>query len=172
VRTVAGTPATESADSNELSAATISRPAAPTGVGATAVVFRATTPSSAAVTATVPAAATTTTTLDLSALLEGTITPTPRSRDAAGNRSGTVGPTNVVVKDTAAPPLTADYSSLLGLGPKVSGDSERGATVRATKTSGSNVWAVFSTQITSGSSYSYAVEDLAGDTSTAVTTGG
>ncbi len=110
-----------------------------------------------------------------------------RARDAAGNRSGTVGPTNVVVKDTAPPPLTADYSSLLGLGPKVSGNSECGATVRATKTSGSNVGAVFSTQITSGSSYSFAVEgppllgsvsysvtaeDLAGNTSTAVTTGG
>ena len=138
-------------------------------------------------TATVPAAATTTTTLDLSALLDGTITLTARSRDAAGNRSGTVGPTNVVVKDTAAPPLRADYSSLLGLGPKVSGNSECGAPVRATKTCGSDVGAVFSTQITSGSSYSFAVEgppllgsvsysvtaeDLAGNTSTAVTTGG
>ncbi len=152
------------------------------------VVFRATTPNSAVVTATVAAAATTTTTLDLSGLLDGTITLTARSRDAAGNLSGTVGPTNVVVKDTAAPPLTASYSGgALGLSPTVSGSSQCGATVRATKTGGGNEGAVFSTQITSGSSYSIAVEgpllglgsvsysvtaeDPAGNTSAAVTTG-
>lgn len=155
------------------------------------VVFLATTPNSAAVTATVAAAATTTTTLDLSSLLDGTITLTARSRDAAGNLSGTVGPTNVVIKDTVVPPLTASYSAgLLGASPKITGSSQCGATVRAVKTSGGNEGKVFSTQITSSTSNSYSLTvegpllglgsvsysvtstDLAGNTSAVVATGG
>ncbi len=124
------------------------------------VVFSATTPGSTPVTATVAATGTAVTaTLNLGTLLDGTVTLTARTKDLAGNLSATLGPTNVVIRDTVVPALTAAYSGgLLGLDPHISGSSECGATVRAVKTSGGNVGAVFTTTIASGTSYNVDVQ--------------
>ena len=99
------------------------------------------------------------TTQNLSTLLNGTITLTAYTVDAAGNASTTTTSTPVLIKDTVVPALTATYAGgFLGLDPKVSGASECGATVVTTKTFGGNVGATWQTTIGSGTSYSIGVE--------------
>ena len=138
------------------------------GVGATigtpevgqTVVFSATTAGATPVTATTAAAATAVpATLDLSGLLQGTMTLTARTKDAAGNLSATISPTNVVIKDITGPAVTATYSGgLLGLDPRVSGTSECGAAIRLVKTAGGNVGAIWNTTTGTGTSYNVQVE--------------
>ncbi len=115
--------------------------AAASGVSATiaapevgqTVVFSATTPGSTPVTGTVAAGSTTVTgILDLSTLLDGTITLTARTKDLAGNLSAPFTATNII-KDTIVPALSAGYSNPLGLNPRVSGTSECGATIVAVR---------------------------------------
>ncbi|MDQ3677522.1 MAG: hypothetical protein M3401_12090 [Actinomycetota bacterium] len=149
------------------------------------VVFSATTAGSTPVTATVAAGGTSmSTALNLTSLLAGTATVTARTKDAAGNLSATLGPTNTIIKDVTAPPLTATYSGgALGLDPHISGTSECGARIVATKAAGGTQ---FTMVIASGTSYdmdvdgppllgsvSYSVRstDRAGNTSGAVITG-
>ena len=100
-----------------------------------------------------------TTTQNLSTLLNGTITLTAYTVDAAGNASTTATSTPVLIKDTVVPALTATYDGgFLGLDPTVSGASECGATVVTTKTFGGNVGATWQRTIASGTSYSIGVE--------------
>jgi hypothetical protein len=110
--------------------------------------------------ATVAAGATTVdAVMALGGLTAGTVTLTARTADAAGNQSAAVSPTAVVVKDVAAPSLTASYSGgLLGLNPTLSGTSECGATIVATKTAGGNTGAQWTTTTGTGTSWSVAVE--------------
>ncbi|MGH2840522.1 MAG: hypothetical protein ACRDKY_06830 [Solirubrobacteraceae bacterium] len=154
------------------------------------VVFSATSSGSTPVTATVAAGSTSvSTSLNLTSLNAGTMTVTARTKDAAGNLSATLGPTNTIIKDVTVPALTATYSGgFLGLDPHISGTSECGATIVATKTAGGNVGAQFSMTIASGTSYTLSVEgplvglgsvtysvtstDRAGNTSNAVITSG
>lgn len=102
--------------------------------GAT-VVFSATTPASTVVSGSAPAAASTTATLNLTSLVDGVLTLTAYSRDAAGNVSSATAMTAAVRKDVVfTPALTIRFSSgLLGVGAKVSGNAECGADVVATK---------------------------------------
>jgi hypothetical protein len=98
-------------------------------------------------------------TQNLSTLLNGTITLAAYTVDAAGNASSSTTSTAVLIKDTVAPALTADYDGgFLGLDPTVSGISECGATVVTTKTFGGNVGATWQKTIASGTSYSIGVE--------------
>jgi hypothetical protein len=100
-----------------------------------------------------------TTTQNLSTLLNGTITLSAYTVDAAGNASTTATSTPVLIKDTVVPALTATYDGgFLGLDPTVSGASECGATVVTTKTFGGNVGATWQRTIASGTSYSIGVE--------------
>lgn len=126
------------------------------------VVFSATSAGSTPVTATESAAGTSvSTTLNLTSLLAGTVTVTARTRDAAGNLSATITPTNPIIKDVTPPPLTAKYTAgvlFIGLKPTVSGASECGATVVATKTSGGNTGATRSTIASGTGAYSMDVE--------------
>ena len=128
------------------------------------VVFSATSTGSTPVTGTVPATGTTVpATLNLTTLVDGTLTVTARTKDAAGNLSATTAPTNVVIKDTVVPALSASYSGgFLGLDPTLSGSSECGASIRATKTFGGNVGSLWPASgphvITSGTSWSFGVE--------------
>ena len=111
-------------------AATLAGPEA----GAT-VVFTATTPTSTAVVGSATAAATTTATLNLTSLVDGVVTLTAYSRDAAGNVSMATSMTAAVRKDVVfTPALTATYhNGILGLGATIDGQAECGATVVATK---------------------------------------
>ena len=103
-------------------------------VGAT-VVFAATTPSSTAVIGSAAATSMTSATLNLTSLLDGVLTLTASSRDAAGNVSAATPMTAPVRKDvTFSPALTATYhNGILGLGATIDGNAECGATVVATK---------------------------------------
>jgi hypothetical protein len=151
------------------------------------VVFSATSAGSAPVGATVAAAGTSVaSSLNLTPLLGGTLTVTARTKDAAGNLSATLAPVNQIIKDVTVPALTATYSGgFLGLNPTVSGSSECGATIAATRTADGKL---FTMTIGSGTSYSLAVEgpllslgsvtysvastDRAGNTSAPVITSG
>jgi len=144
------------------------------------VVFSATTPGSTAVTpAPVSAGSTSVSTnLDLSSLLDGTVTLTARTRDAAGNVSATASPANIVIKDVVPGALSnLVYNNAALFADSMSGTSECGATIKAVETSPhSNT---YTTTIASGTtfdltidalsltSYSYNVTatDLAGNTS-------
>jgi hypothetical protein len=99
------------------------------------VVFSATTPGSIPVTATVPAGSTTiTTTLNLSTLLDGTITLAARTQDAAGNVSATPVPPNTIIKDVVAGVLTGvEYNDRAVVADQILGTSECGATIVAVK---------------------------------------
>ena len=149
------------------------------------VVFSATSAGSTPVTATVAAGGTSVSTaLNLTSLVAGTVTVTARTKDAVGNLSATLSPPNQIVKDVTAPALTATYGGgLLGADPNISGNSECGATIAATKASNG---ALFTMTIASGTSYKLSVDgpplfgsvsysvvstDRAGNTSSAVTTG-
>ena len=103
-------------------------------VGAT-VVFAATTPSSTAVIGSAAATSMTSATLNLTSLVDGVLTLTAYSRDAAGNVSAATPMTAPVRKDvTFSPALTATYhNGILGLGATIDGNAECGATVVATK---------------------------------------
>lgn len=151
------------------------------------VVFSAATPGSSAVTATVAAGATTVaTTLDLSSLLDGTVTVTARTKDAAGNVSAPMSPANAVVKDVVAPPLTGvSYNDRALSADQIRGTAECGATIRANRTVPSAASYGPATAATNGSftldvapltlsAYSYDVTatDLAGNTSAATTISG
>ncbi|MEA2144113.1 MAG: hypothetical protein QOI64_2543 [Solirubrobacteraceae bacterium] len=124
------------------------------------VVFSATSTGSTPVAATVAAGGTSvSTSLNLTSLLPGAVTLTARTKDAAGNLSASLSPPNPILKDVSVPALTATYSGgLLGLDPHVSGASECGATVVATKAAGGNVGATWSTTIASGTAYNIGVE--------------
>jgi hypothetical protein len=112
------------------------------------VVFSATTPSSTPVTATVAASGTSvTTSLNLSPLLDGTVTVTARTRDATGNLSSTTAPPNAIVKDITAAALSSlTYTDNALAADSLGGTSECGdATITAVKTAGSNVGRAFPT---------------------------
>jgi hypothetical protein len=111
------------------------------------VVFSATTPGSTPVTATVAASGTSvTTSLNLSTLLDGTVTMTARTRDATGNLSATTAPANAIVKDVVAAALSGlSYTDNALTADTLGGTSECGATITAVKTAGSNVGRTFPT---------------------------
>jgi hypothetical protein len=111
------------------------------------VVFSATTPGSAPVTATVAAGGTSvTTSLNLSTLLDGTVTVTARTRDLAGNQSATTAPANAIVKDIVAAALSGlTYTDNAIVADTLGGTSECGATITAVKTAGSNLGRTFPT---------------------------
>jgi hypothetical protein len=151
------------------------------------VVLSATTPGSTPVTTTVAASATSvSTTLNVTGLLDGAVTLTARTEDAAGNLSTTLGPTNAIVKDTVAQLSGVTYTNVVLFADQLSGTSECGARVTAKETAPAS--ATFTApQITTGStfpqfnvaavslgSYSYDVTavDLAGNTSAVVTVSG
>lgn len=138
------------------SAVGVSATIAPPESGET-VVFSAT--SGATVASTVAAGSTTVTaTLNLAALTDGTVTLTVRTKDLAGNLSTTArSPANVIIKDTLAP-LTAVYSAVVILAPKVTGSAECGAFISVQKTSGG---APDTEWITSGITYNIGVGLLA-----------
>ena len=114
------------------------------------------------------------------------MTLTARTKDAAGNQSATLSPTNTTIKDVTVPSLTAKYKA--NPSPTISGKAECGATVVATKTAGGNAGAQFSGLIPSGINYDFAVQgplngyttvtydviatDRAGNASAVVTDGG
>jgi hypothetical protein len=100
------------------------------------VVFLATTPGSTAVIDVVVASGTSvSTTLDLSTLLDGVVTLTARTRDAAGNMSVTRAPSNVVIKDVVAAALSGvSYVNVALFADKIEGTSECGAKITATET--------------------------------------
>ena len=153
------------------------------------VVFLATSPGSTAVIAVVDASATTVaTTLDLRALLDGVVTLTARTRDAAGNMSVTRQPPNAVVKDVVPGALSnVTYTNITLFADKLNGTSECGATITATETVGPHVGNVYTTVVgvagtfsglvvdaVSLGAFSYAVtaRDLAGNTSAATVVSG
>lgn len=111
------------------------------------VVFSATTPGSAPVTATVAAGGTSVaTSLNLSTLLDGTVTVTARTRDLAGNQSASTAPANAIVKDVVAAALSGlTYTDNAVVADTLGGTSECGATITAVKTAGSNVGRTFPT---------------------------
>jgi hypothetical protein len=120
------------------------------------VVFSATTPGSTAVTPAPVAAGSTsvTTTLNLSTLLDGTVTLTARTRDTAGNLSATTSPVNVIVKDVVGGALSnlVYNNSALIFADTMSGTSECGALITATETvPHSNV---YTTTVGSGGTFS------------------
>ncbi len=133
----------------------VSATIAPPEAGQT-VVFSATTPGSATpVSATVAAGGTTVTgVLNLSALLDGTVTLTARTMDLAGNVSAPFTATNII-KDTVVPPLSASYSNPLGLNPRVSGTSECAATIVAVRVGRPSD--VFSGSADTGGAFNFAV---------------
>jgi hypothetical protein len=155
------------------------------------VVFSATTSGSTPVTATVAvgtSATTATTTINLSTLLDGVVTLTAQTKDAAGNLSATRSPTNVVRKDIVAGALSnVTYTNNALFADTLSGTSECGATIRATQTVGPHVGNVYTTTVGSGGTfsgfsvdaislgaYAYAVTatDLAGNISAITTVSG
>jgi fibronectin type 3 domain-containing protein len=154
------------------------------------VVFSATTTGSTPVTTTVAASGTSVSAaLNLSSLLDGTVTVTARTKDSLGNQSATTAPTNVVTKDTVAGALSNVHYNDKALAPdELSGTSECGATIKASETSGPHVGNVYTTTVGSGGTfsgfqvdaialnlnygYSVSATDLAGNTSSAVTLSG
>jgi hypothetical protein len=154
------------------------------------VVFSATTTGSTPVTSTVAASGTSVSaTLNLTSLLDGTVTVTARTKDSLGNQSATTAPANVVIKDTVAGALSNVHYNDKALAPdELSGTSECGATIKATETSGPHVGNVYTTTVGSAGtfsgfqvdatalnlSYGYSVTatDLAGNISSAVTLSG
>lgn len=100
------------------------------------VVFLATTPGSTAVIDVVNAGGTSVSaTLDLSTLLDGVVTLTARTRDAAGNMSVTRAPANAVIKDVVAGALSGvSHVNVALFADKIEGTSECGATITATET--------------------------------------
>lgn len=128
------------------------------------VVFSATTPGSTPVTPSPVAAGSTsvTTSLNLSSLLDGTVTLTAATRDAAGNVSATAGPANVVIKDVVGAALsnvTYNNAALPLLADSMSGTSECGAAISATETSPHN-GNTYSMTISSGSTFSLTIDAL------------
>jgi hypothetical protein len=128
-------------------------------------------------------------TLDLSSLLDGTVTVTARTRDEAGNVSASASPANAVVKDVVAPPLTGvsynDRALLLFPTDQILGTAQCGAAVRANRTvpsalsfgpvtAASNGSFTLDVAPLTASAYSYDVTatDLAGNTSAATTISG
>lgn len=103
------------------------------------LLLTATTPGSTPVTASIAAGATTITTrLDLSTLLDGTLSLGARSADAAGNASATTSPAIPLVQDTAS--ALGSLAVTDGTGPeKLSGASECGAAITAVETVGPRV---------------------------------
>lgn len=140
--------------------------------GAT-VHFSATTPTSGSVTGSGPAAPGTAT-LNLTALADGVLTLTAYSRDAAGNVSPPTAMTATVRKDVVfTPALTIRFSpGILGLGAKISGNAECGASIVATKNSqhvtdiagSSNTWEIGVGGLLASSGWTATATDLAGNT--------
>jgi hypothetical protein len=133
------------------------------------VVLSATTPGSTAVTKTVAAGSTSVvTTMDLSTLLDGVVTLTARTQDAAGNQSATTGPTNAIRKDTVSSLSGLVYTdNLLGFADTVAGTSECGSVITATEVTGPNPGKTFPVSDTftvgSGGSFSgFAVDAIFG----------
>ena len=141
------------------SASTVAMTASVTPETGLTIVFSAT--SGATSVTSSPLAATAspvTTTQNLSTLLDGTITLTAYTVDAAGNASTTTTSTAILIKDTAIPALTASYSDGLGgLDPKITGTSECGATVKAVRTGGGNLGATYTMTIDPGPGYTLTV---------------
>jgi hypothetical protein len=100
------------------------------------VVFSATSPGSTPVTATVAAGSTSvSTSLNLTSLLDGTVTLTARTKDSAGNLSATLAPTNTIIKDVVAGALSnLNYVDRVLSADQITGTSECGATVLAHRT--------------------------------------
>jgi hypothetical protein len=153
------------------------------------VVFSATTSGSTPVTATITASGTSVaTTLDLSTLLDGTVTVTAQTKDLAGNVSATTSPANTIIRDVVAGALSnVTYHNVTLFADTLSGTSECGATVTATETAGPHVGNVYTVTVGAGGtfsgfavdaisvgSYGYGVTatDLAGNTSATVTLSG
>lgn len=162
------------------------------------VVFSATTPGSSALGATASATGTTVaTTLDVTTLLDGAITLTARTKDAAGNLSAATQAAGAAIKDVVVPPLSGlTYTdAVLGAPDTLAGTSECGARIVATETTGPNPGTVYPSaagfQIASGTtfsglaldaifgvvlgvpySYSVVATDLAGNARSAVTISG
>ncbi len=133
------------------------------------VVFSATTPGSTAVTKTVSAGSTAvTTTINVSTLLDGAVTLSARTQDAAGNQSGTTSPTNAIRKDTVSALSGLVYTdNLLGIADTVAGTSECGSVITATEVTGPNPGKTFPVSGTftvgSGGSFSgFAVDAIFG----------
>jgi hypothetical protein len=126
------------------------------------VVFTATTSGSTPVTTTVAASSTTVATnLDLSSLLDGTVTLTAQTKDVAGNLSATRSPTNTIVKDVVPAALSSVtyVDNALLQADAIAGTSECGALITVTETTGPHVGTVFTT-ISPGSTFSRTVETL------------
>jgi hypothetical protein len=153
------------------------------------VFFSATTSGSTPVTVTIAASGTSvTTTLDLSSLLDGTVTLTAQTQDAAGNRSAATSPANTIVKDVVAGALSSlTYHNVTLAADTLSGTSECGATITATETAGPHVGNVYTLTVGAGGTFSgFAVDaislgayaydvtatDLAGNTSAVTTLSG
>lgn len=123
------------------------------------VLFSATTPGSTPVTKTVAAGSTSVaTTLDMSTLLDGTVTLSAQTEDLAGNVSATHAPANVIVKDIVAGALSnVTYTNVALFADQLNGTSECGATITATETAGphpGNVYPTTPTQPLSGTTFS------------------
>lgn len=139
------------------------------------VVFSATTPGSTPVTVTVPAIATTVATMNLTTLLDGVVTLTALTKDAASNSSGTRGPSNTIVKDVVAKLSALSYNDRALTADQILGTSECGATITAVKSGGTSYVSgaltgtsfTLTVQAQALFSYSYNVtaRDLAGNTS-------
>jgi fibronectin type 3 domain-containing protein len=149
------------------------------------VVFSATTPGSTPVTATVAAGATTVSTnLNLTTLLDGTVTLTARTQDAAGNLSATLAPVNAIIKDiVAASPTGTSYNDRVLQADQILGSGECGATIIAVKSGGSTYTSAALTaagpftlnvafQALSTYSYNVTATDRAGNVSSIVVVSG
>lgn len=111
------------------------------------IVLSATTPGSSAVTSTVAATGTTVNaTMNLTSLLDGVVTLTARTADAAGNQSATVSPTTVTRKDTVATLNSLVYTDKnTTTQDLLAGTSECGARITAVETTGPTPGATFPT---------------------------
>jgi hypothetical protein len=120
------------------------------------VFFSATTSGSTPVTATVAASGTSvTTTLNLSTLLDGPVTLTAQTKDAAGNLSATTSPANAITQDVVPGALSAvTYHNVTIFADTLSGTSECGATITATETTGPHVGNVYTTTVGAGGTFS------------------
>jgi hypothetical protein len=153
------------------------------------LVSSATTSGPTPVTATVAATGTSVpTSLNLTTLPDGTVGLTARTRDAAGNLSAAISPTDTIIKDIAVPALTASYKPppLLGSA-SISGTSECGATILANETNGPHPDTSYTMQVASGTftlspvegpallgtvGYDVTATDLAGNVSATVAVSG
>lgn len=149
------------------------------------VVFSATTPGSTPVTATVAAGGTTVSTnLNLTPLLDGTVTLTARTQDAAGNLSATLAPANTIIKDiVAASPTGVSYNDRILQADQILGNGDCGATIIAVKSGGSTYTSAALTaagpftlivafQALSAYSYNVTATDRAGNVSSIVVVSG